>query len=637
MKWYVDSSDSGEISFLIVEAKLHDLPRWDRGVLTRAGVLVSRAMQALLAFVRERLLVEPEDEAHRLRRATFTFPVSEAQADSIGRLLAQPLKTTKAGAAVRYTNGYCFTQCVQGAGGIWMASAELAFGEWREGKRRGAKPRFAVSIIPSTTAFQGLLHTYVGKPFLRILPTALRAGVCQEVAQQVTSYLGQLASARVKVLPEFPTVEDRDPESRGREYRVAIETLYTDVRPFTHAKAREVRPGRYAEDDPRGDRLIVADPRWTRVLRSPHPHPIPLHFVKGDAVQILEGTHRFSAGVAKSDRHRGVREENPRVRASRSPNVQKRGQTGLRQYYAALPLCDGEDPGLGALLNAPRPKHGRGLDLALTPVPLMGEGAKRRKKETLLVPLSGDRGRFVRILHNPSLTIAWSRIVERKGEWFLQLTVRTRTPALAGLDRWLGITFGLDAVASWVLLDGEGRELDRDALTPNEHIARFLDEKKSLEWDQQRERWIGGTQYTRSLETIAHGVANQLIELAVGHRARLAIEEIAYVQKRGRDHERNVLFTAWNYGRLRRFLGYKAVLSGLPDVVTCGDYVAAFTCPNCGAMRRKGEDAESATTWREGNVLHCRKCDFAGELTPHDRARRVALHGIAWQEQRKEK
>lgn len=197
-------------------------------------------------------------------------------------------------------------------------------------------------------------------------------------------------------------------------------------------------------------------------------------------------------------------------------------------------------------------------------------------------------------------------------------------------ERMLGVSFGIDAIATWTLINADGTVLKQGAFAPNEQILTFMKKKSGLEWSQDKQRWIGGrgNQFAKHLESIAHGVVNNLIALAQSHGAQLALEDISWVPKQSRDHAQNMLFTAWNYGQTRRYGEYKAPLAHLDAPVFVSDYKTKFTCPNCGACRKAGEKPECATTWIENGILHCRPCSTQSVPTPEQKSHRVALEGM---------
>lgn len=642
-RWWEAAAAGEDQAFLVVEAKLHDPSEWKRRVLEQLTVLVSKATGETLARIERGLVVarDPEDET-KVASADLTFSVNAGCALRVQRLIAQDKRDAKTNKPLPFTNAYRFTRCVpkEGQSGRFLVTSRLAQGYWQERRDRVGVSRrvHALSIIPVTTGLQQLIGTYLAPGAFRALPRALQAGVCQEAAQQAASYLGQLESGRVRGEVSFPTMEDRDPERRWHSYEEAVRALVRDLRPLDRARARDLYPGEYADSDPRGDRLIVCDARWMAVARSPDPPQIPLLFVQGGAVKIVEGRAQFEAGVSKRDRHRGRTEPRARVFASRPAAVQRKGGTELQAWYAAFPVLNAEDEEIQRIVAETERRPGRALDQQFQLMPIAGGGAYRRRPDHLLIPLSGDRDRMERILKNGAFQIAWSRLVCRRGEWFFQITARVPVAKPATTTtKVLGVSFGIDAVATWALLDLNGTEISAGGLAPNEQILAFLREKRNLEWDQQKGRWIGGRRFSRQLESIAHRVANDLLDLACAHGAALAVEDVSYAQKSGRESATNVLFTAWNYGQLRRILGYKAPLAGLGTPVYASDYPIAFTCPACSAMRRKGETQENATTWREGDVLHCRKCGYSGVITPAERSRRVARHGLDFLRNRRKK
>lgn len=636
MTWWQEPAEGDETSFVVVEAQMHDLPHWKCAVLEHASLMVSEATRRLLGNISQQLVVRYEVlDLKKVASADLTFTVDAERAARVQKLLLQE-KRDKDGNLLPFTNAYRFISCVQVDADEFLVVARLALGEWQEKPVRGGGVRTThkLSIIAATTGLQQLLEGYYRHSALTALVRELRHGVCQEVAQQVTSYIGQLESSRVKGETAFPTVEIRDPETRRVMFEEAVHTLTSDIRPLGRIPLREKFPTKFAEDDPRGDRLIVDDERWFAVLRSPDPHPIPLFFVNSKAITLLRGDAHFSAGVSKKNRHRGKMQSSDHVLSSRPKKVQEKGITYMQSWYAAIPLLNSEDPVIQEILQERDAAHtnstGRGLNQHLTPMPVTHKRNWRQDEDEILVPLSGNRDRLERILMREDLEIAWTRVVKKKGEWYLQITLRVKTPSsLISQDRILGVSFGTDAIATWCVINRDGTPVTSGALAPNEQIMAFLKEKRGLEWDQAKKRWIGGLHFSKKLESIAHTVVNTLIALSKEHDAVLTIEDISYAPKQGRDHVRNVLFTAWNYGQMRRFSEYKSPMAGRGVPLFVSDYLVTFTCPQCGACRKKGETAQNATTWRENGTLHCRACSASGALTPEMKALRVAKEGLA--------
>lgn len=665
MAWYEEApTGTDDNGFVVVEAKMgasradKALPAWKREALARVSVMVSVALAATMEAIKKNLAVVMENEAGEakpvegnwkpqgdwfVKTATLGLFLGPEKAADVRALLAQPEKP------YGYTNAYRFVRLSDALpDGRFLAEAEIGKGEWKEKKgKEGAARIHALSLIQATTGLQRLIESYLRPSEFLALPRALRDGVAQEASQQLTSYLGQLESVTGEVA--FPTVEDRDPSHRQYDYADALDSLGRDARPLHRITAREAEPGKYAADDPKGNRLVMDDERWLKVARSPEPHPIPLFFTDGGSVRLEYGEARFDAGVSKADRHRGNLVPSERVRQGRPDKTRERGFTRIREYFALLPVLDGDDETLRSVLSerdarkaANLGSRGRHLALEKTDVALAPAKNVRDEGRYLRVPLSFDRGRFEHILGRKDLSVAWAKAVCRDGEWFLQLTLRVPYGLPTGRRKVLGVAFDTDAIMSWTLLDEDGRFLEGGAEAPNPQIVAFLKEKRQVEWDQAKGRWVGGREFEGKLETIAHQVSNRAVALARAKGAVLAVHDVEYVQKSGPDSDLNVLFTAWNYGQLRRFLEYKAPLAGLGIPAFTNDYLVRLTCPSCGACRSAKQKPEVATTWRTKGVLHCRKCDYEGTPTNAENALRVAEHGLTvwrrwWQKEEEKK
>lgn len=525
-----------------------------------------------------------------------------------------------------------------------------------------------------------MIRTYFAPEILKTLPNELVGGVCQEVAQQVTSYIAQVHSSKVKSETSFPTVESRDPKARLNHYELAIDFLAFDLRPLEKTPIRELDPGSYGTNDKRGDRLIVSDERWKGIVGAVEAKSLTLFFMTGDAVPILKGEYIFPAGVSKSDRHQGnlvpsvgnYQKQKTRIalclkktgdvvfmplhgvskavsevyyRKYRSDchkiawgfaheyeniTAEQRGVNGLTQYYVAVPFYCSDS--IIQNLNKNQNNRSRGLNLQFKTVNLYKKSFKLNYigETHLLLPLSCDKLRAAKILESQHLEIALSRLVKKQdGGWYLQLSLRVPLPEILEQKRpFLGVSFGLNAIVSWSLLDENGICLKQGSLAPNPQILEFLKRKLKLENDQKTQKWTGGKGFQKKLKTISHNVTDEILALAKLHNAQLAVVDVSYVQKSGPNHESNVLYSAWNYAQLRNVLGYKAPLIGVCKPIFISDFVVNFTCPLCGKCRKKGQDSKAkADTWLEKNSLSC-KCGFVGVVNGENKSRIIACEAF---------
>lgn len=682
MSWYKEATLTGDEHVdLVIEAKFgHStpkdrknrkgkkvkvpsetaaLPRWQRDALQRATVLVSDAVpQVLQRFERalsivmarddgeERVLVlgepwKPEGGRWGVKSAQLSFLVDAKRAQQVQDLLAQPKKVIKStGAETPYTNAYHFLSCKADASRpeSFRVVCELMRGEWVAGTK--AK-RFTSTKVDVTTGVQRLFTTYLAPGVFDRLPRALRDGVAQEAAQQAMSNLGLLGT---KSDTSFPTREDRNPERRRQLYERAIDHLIEDVRPLNYAKARDLDPGAYKADDKRGDRLVVRDDRWEAMIRNRDPHPFPLYFITADAVQVQIGEREAGAGVSKADRHRRRLDKvSEQVRNSRSEKIKRRGSTMIRNVYALLPILDTSDEGMAAILkerDERRIKNGRpGATPTFTfRAPAVFGKVRKETKKDMRVLLSYDQARFGRILERSDVKIACSRVVQdtkAKDDWYLQLVVHVPYTKPEGLRPVLGVTLGLDAIATWALVSPDGQVLNTGSMAPNPQIATYLARKRALETIQKRQSWMGGRTFDRELEGVTHVITEALVSFAKEQGAILALHDVTYVQKAGADSRLNELHTAWNYGQLTKQVGYKAPIAGVGDPEAVSDYEVRMTCQHCGAIRKPKQSSEKADTWRENGTLHCRKCGMDSHPTPVDDAIFIA-RTVAWRQVERE-
>lgn len=400
--------------------------------------------------------------------------------------------------------------------------------------------------------------------FLKVLPPAvvesvagpLRPGLTQEIGQQLCSHL-MLADSGTVRLAAYPTAEARDPEKRRRAWEAALGRVCRRATPFPYQRARDLRPGKYREEDPRGDRLVNADPDWHTVVATPEARRTPLLYVTGRSVRLYRRVWR----------RRGKRPGDP-DRTSRAT-------------FAAIPV---DAAFLESLEPAARTAAHwwRKPAVLSTFAPLIASHAPLRETDAVLVvPLAYGRKRTERrvLAALTRLLIQWSRVVHRtyrRGEprekWFLQLTIGYAAPRPFP-TRVLGVHWGLDNVYCWALMEDRGPGADPALLEEgrvdgNPVLAQGLAEKEALEWDQAKGRWVGGSVYGPALASVTHVFTDQILTLARtqgigGLAAGIGAENIRWVPKGQGPPGANRRFSAWNYGQLRKALEYKAPPAGV--------------------------------------------------------------------------
>lgn len=429
----------------------------------------------------------------------------------------------------------------------------LAWGEVRE--QRVAKEG---ETVPSWQCQHLHPKFQLQQLFLKVLPEIpdrvpkpLRPGMTQEVGQQLTSHL-MLADSGTVALAAYPTTEERDAIQRRAAWEGALARACHRAEPFPYQRARDLDPAKYRPEDPRGDREVNVDPDWRTVVRSPKARRSPLLYVRGGDVRLYRRVWKRP----------GTRPGDP-PRAGRAT-------------YAAIPVDPAFLESLPPDLRAAAGWWQRpGVLTTFSPL-LAVQGSLRPTDPILLVPLSYGRKRTERYIF-PALArlpIQWVRLVHRtyrRGgaheKWFLQLTIGYAVPKPFP-KHVLGVHFGIDNVYYWALVEdrGVGQEpalIEEGRMEGNPILRHGLAEKDQLEWDQARERWVGGDVYAPALRGDTHLVADRILALA---RAKgtaalpsgIGVERIRFVPKGGGSPAENRRFSAWNYGQLRKIIAYKA-------------------------------------------------------------------------------
>ncbi len=611
--------------------------------VTAVGVAVQRALRLLEGY----LTVERETDG-RVRCADLVFPLSPRDIDRAKRNVAKPKAVAPAGTGPKalaqpgYRNSYRIEEIIARDGSsharariaeafTWQASRGAAQGRWlRE-----------LDMIDAKIGLQQLIAGWI-RPPLGDVPMRLRAGVCQQAAQQLLSHLG-LLNSRTASTVSFPSLDERHPDLRRQGWQNALAAVAGGLSPFPYMRARELDPSQYAPHDPRGDRLINLDPDWVAFVRTPDPTPLPLNFVGSNDVIVYERSwHERRRNRAEESHHR---------------------------LYVALPLFDDVDPSspLGQLADHPKLSWWRNRLREFHPLPPWAGRELDATDPVLLVPLEYDPGRRLppeqrvhgQPLRRPSRfqsafsgfgdrRVNWSLLVQRQRrrgkpraqtEWEIHFaTSRVVSPSLR--PNVLGVHFGVEPIIWWALVDQSGTILKEDHVAGNAILEEGLRQKLRLEQNYQGQlRWVGERRYSSELKRRTTEVASTIVALAAGNDANLALEDIRWVDKRTGGPDANRRFSLWNYGKLRDRISWQGLerqVGADPDslrpdpVVTLrlvSDFILRHTCPSCGACRQAGETKGQAKTEREGDNLNCRSCSTVGPVSDDHQARLVARLG----------
>lgn len=598
-------------------------------VLTAAVTAAGEATRRLLELLWAREAID-RNRNGELQSVDLYLPLRSAERRARAeQLVAQargvaPLeKGAEIAAKPQYKNSYRMEEILEREGQT-VVRCRLAERYWwvAEGGAQKGQRMSRVDKINAKVGLQGLLKTWMSID-LSSVPTPLQAGVCQQAAQQFNSHIGLLAQDRKS---SFPSLLHRDPAERERQWRMSLSRLATSTHSLERQSAREVNPAKYSLDDPRGDRLVIVDPDWRIFAGSPRPERQPLLFVKQADVVVywcrldrrLYAAVPVFAGVGlhSSLAHLAERREMQwwkRVVQEQAKERKRRPAARIREAFVPLGLWRGKR------LSARRK--------------VLLVHLETRDTRHIMKMLSGRGGR----------QINWCQISEKRGtrgrrrnrqQWVLHLaTSREVMPRVR--PNVLGVHFGTEPVLWWALMNAAGELLDEGSIEENEILTEGLRRQLRLQDEQGKQCWIGDKRFAKDLRRRTDEVAKQIVQLAVERDANLVLENIKWVEKRRGGPDLNRRHSMWNFSQLPHrviWLGLERQLNRRSDpvVTVCkvSDFKLSHTCPSCGACRQSKQKPNKATTWRKGNVLHCRKCGYEGPVPDKSQAELLIRQGV---------
>lgn len=616
-----------------------------RGALSQSVVAAGVAVQQILAELQRAVKIN-KDEDSGIISADLIFPCQSNDLPRAENLMRQERKvlpevnpktgkpySPKDRARPQWRNSYRLEEILLGQEqDVRLLRFRIAerFG-WTD--RRGDRQE-ELDVAGAKIPLQQIIQSWL-KPDLSSLPSNIRSGVCQQAAQQFLSNIGLVASD-TQPTTSFPSLEDRDPQKREEAWLSSLETLVSSKEPFDYQLAREVYPGKFADDDPRGDRLVNCSPLWRNFASSPFPRRLPLNFIKASDIVVYR---------------------------RRWTETQRKGKlVDKERLYAALPLFTGLSPDspLGRLADNPVLFWWRNHLSEFEAMPAWSGAELTSRQKILLVPLCYDpptnKKGEVRKRYNGSIRssrfeqalssqdgrkVNWSILTESRGSrgkgrgksrWLIHFAT-SREVSVSPRERVLGIHFGVDPIIWWSLQNSDGKILVEGDFSGNPVLDEALRAKGRLEGDQRNGRWIGDRRFAPEIKRRTYEIARAIIALAAEHNAALALEDIGWVDKQHGGKDANLRFTLWNFAALKTTIKNLAAdrldisPEAIPVVPSVSDYLLRFTCPACGACRSKGKNEETAETWRTDDSLHCRKCGFEGEIPDVQQARLVASVG----------
>lgn len=538
-----DKDASRSLQKSAVEGVLLHLTASHRVALEMLEKSVSQTVAVTMEAAQQRLVIVLEDDptkaTSRKRVISADLQFTREEFGSLPNW-AQKLASTCPEIATKYADKH-------------INSIRIAWGVAKESTNGDAveqKLQWQIRLLDVTMFLQQLVLQLADKALLEQIPSSIRGGIGQEVAQQVTSHIQLLDSGTV-LKAELPTISDRNSELARKQWEDAIQTVCTYALPFSRERARILDPGKYAAEDPRGDRLINIDPMWARVLKGPTVKSLPLLFVSGSSIRIVKLTL-------------------PRKHAAGHKHT-------FTATYLVLPVSREWINSLPGTVQE-KVQWWKKPDVLATQELLVGKGALKKSANTLVIPISAGKKRFFNHIL-PALQrgfpLQWQRIVGRSyrrpathRKWFAQLTIGYTNPSSLP-EMALGIHFGMKDILWWALADKQGNIL-KDGSIPGNSILDFsLQEKGKIERQQKAGKNVAGKKYGKSLLNATYRVVNGVLEFSKGISAEhasqpigLGLETIRFVDKASGSSPVNARHSNWNYGQLSGIFANKAGPAG---------------------------------------------------------------------------
>jgi IS605 OrfB family transposase len=201
-----------------------------------------------------------------------------------------------------------------------------------------------------------------------------------------------------------------------------------------------------------------------------------------------------------------------------------------------------------------------------------------RSKCAILCPLELGDWHVQDFLANPCANPRSAFLIERNGEYFLNVTFEFTVPAIEP-RAVLGVERGIAQFIALRLLDFDRNVIHEETWSGDEFMQLQWDIKKTIQRLQKRGKVVTGlTRISRISEHTVHQLANAIVDLAVQYDAQVVLENLEYFdrQKTG-----STKLRAAPYQRIATVLEYKLPMHGLPAPAYVAPAYTSTMCSRC--------------------------------------------------------
>lgn len=205
-------------------------------------------------------------------------------------------------------------------------------------------------------------------------------------------------------------------------------------------------------------------------------------------------------------------------------------------------------------------------------------------------------------------------LIHRDGKWYLAVVIDVPEPPPGGEpDGWLGVDLGVVNLAT----DSDGTAYSGKAVRAVRRRNQRLRAKLQRIGTKSAKRLLKKRRRkeARFARDVNHCISKQLVREAKDTRRGIKLEDLSGIRDRVtvKKAQRPDLHS-WAFHQLRTFVGYKAVLAGVP-VEVVDPRNTSRECAECGHIDKRNRPCR--------DVFRCIRCGHAGPAD-HNAARNIA-------------
>jgi IS605 OrfB family transposase len=331
------------------------------------------------------------------------------------------------------------------------------------------------------------------------------------------------------------------------------------------------------------------------------------------------------------------------AKVTRMGAIRPLGFYKVRRSDGFLLLRHPETNRVFAFLNL-HPQHSRFAEQVIVPELInlqTGELKAFKSKTGVLVPLEmghefHDMG-FIERGRPQTARLVWRRDRNGKPCDDFELHVAFKWEKFAvETHRWLGIDRGIYNLASYAVIDDDGRVLMDGNISGME--LRFVQrqfERRAAK-TQRRGKVVRGSKRMAWADEAVHVTANEIVKVSMEHDARVVMEDLSSFSAIGKKKRVigrrrggfNRLLGRKQYEKIRKVLEYKLRVFGLPYPVDVRAAGTSQTCPECGHWSAKNRIKIPTDDGFEMDKFKCVECGHAADADLN--AARVIAMKAGW-------